>query len=88
MRPPGVSKLSVVALRSITNRLLSPLDEYSRLPAPTAPMVPTLMAIDGILFDPRSTVDLVMTGQWSIFGEFDVFQLCKTIATQLWQTLT
>ena len=26
-------------------------------------------------FDPRSTFDLVMTGQRSIFGEIDVFQL-------------
>ena len=30
-------------------------------------------AIGGIFFDPRSTFDLAMAGQLSIFGEFDVF---------------
>ena len=31
-----------------------------------------VLAIGGIFFDPRSTFGLVMTGQWSIFGEIDV----------------
>ena len=44
-----------------------------------------VLAISGIIFYPRSTFDLVMTGQRSIFGEIDVFQLYKTIKTQLWQ---
>ena len=44
-----------------------------------------VLAIVGIFFDPRSTFDLVMAGQMSIFGEIDVFQLYKTIATELWQ---
>ena len=32
-----------------------------------------VLAIGGIFFDPRSTFDLVMAGQRSIFGEIDVF---------------
>ena len=44
-----------------------------------------VLAIGGIFFYPRSTFDLVMTGHRSIFGEIDVFQINKTIATQLWQ---
>ena len=32
-----------------------------------------VLAIGGIFFDPRSTFDLVMPGQRSIFGEIDVF---------------
>ena len=44
-----------------------------------------VLAIGGIFFDPRSTFTLVMAGQRSIFGEIDVFQLYKTIATALWQ---
>ena len=55
--PPDVSKLSVVALREKDQSIA--LDEYSRLVV--------------YLFDPRSTVDLVMAGQRSIFGEIDVF---------------
>ena len=31
------------------------------------------LAIGGIFFGPRSTFDLVMAGQRSIFGEIDVF---------------
>ena len=46
------------------------LDEYSRLV---------------VHFSSRSTFDVVVTGQRSIFGEIDVFQLYKTIATELWQ---
>ena len=42
-----------------------------------------VLAIGGTFFDPRSTFDLVMAGQRSIFGEIDVFQLYKTIATEL-----
>ena len=61
MRPPGVSKLSVVALRE-----KKAIDCSRRL-----------LAIGGIFFDPRSTFDLVMAGQMSIFGEIDVFSsLC------------
>ena len=67
--PPGVSKLSVVALRE-----KRPIDCSRRV-----------LAIGGIFFDPRSTFDLVMAGQRSIFGEIDVFQLYKRIATELWQ---
>ena len=55
--PPGVSKLSVVALRK-----KRPIDCYRRV-----------LAIGGIFFDPRSTFDLVMAGQGSIFGKIDVF---------------
>ena len=54
--PPGVSKLSVVALRQKHQSIA--LDEYSRLV---------------VHFYPRSTFDLVMAGQRSIFGEIDVF---------------
>ena len=32
-----------------------------------------VLAIGGIFFDPRSTFDLVMAGQRSIFGEINVF---------------
>ena len=32
-----------------------------------------VLAIGGIFFDPRSTFDLVMAGQRSIFGKIDVF---------------
>ena len=32
-----------------------------------------VLAIGGIFYDPRSTFDLVMTGQRSILGEIDVF---------------
>ena len=55
--PPGVSKLSVVALREKKT-----IDCSRRV-----------LAIGGIFFDPRSTFDLVMAGQRSIFGEIDVF---------------
>ena len=51
MRPPGVSKLSVVALREKDQSIA--LDEYSRLVVN--------------LSDLRSTFDLVMAGQKSIF---------------------
>ena len=54
--PPGVSKLSVVALREKTKRLLS-----------------TSNRDWWHIFYPRSTFDLVMAGQRSIFGEIDVF---------------
>ena len=54
--PPGVSKLSVVALRKKDQSIA--LDEYSRLV---------------VHFYSRSTFDLVMTGQRSIFGEIDTF---------------
>ena len=57
---PGVSKLSVVALRE--NNQSIALDEYSRLV---------------VYFDPRSTFDLVMAGQRSIFGEIDVFSTLR-----------
>ena len=55
--PPGVSKLSVVALREKDQSIA--LDECSRLVV--------------YFFDPRSRFDLVMAGQRSIFGEIDVF---------------
>ena len=32
-----------------------------------------VLAIGSILFDPKSTFDVVMAGQRSIFGEIDVF---------------
>ena len=68
---PGVSKLSVVALRNGNQSIA--LDEYSRLV---------------VYFSPRSTFDLVMTGQRSIFVEIDVFQLYKTMgAAQVLQIL-
>ena len=67
--PPGVSTLNVVELREKDQSIA--LDEYLRLVV--------------YCFYPRSTFDLVMTGQRSIFWEIDVFQLYKTIATQLWQ---
>ena len=54
--PPGVSKLSVKALRKKTNRLFS-----------------TSTRDWWYIFDPRSTFDLIMAGQRSIFGEIDVF---------------
>ena len=54
--PPGVSKLSVVALRG------KKIDCSRRE-----------LAIGGTFSDPRSTFDLVMAGQRSIFGEIDVF---------------
>ena len=57
MRPPGVPKLSVVALREKKT-----IDCSRRV-----------LAIGGIFFNPRSTFDLVMSGQRSIFGEIDVF---------------
>ena len=60
MRPPGVSKLSVVALREKNNRLLS-----------------TITRDWWYIFDPRSTFDLVMAGQRSIFGEIDVFSTLR-----------
>ena len=34
---------------------------------------PEWLGSGGIFFDPRSTFDLVMAGQMSIFGEIDVF---------------
>ena len=39
-------------------------------------------------FYPRSTFDIDRIGQRSIFGEIDVFQAYKTIASQLWQIST
>ena len=59
MRPPWrfETKRGVVALRE-KDQLIA-FDEYSRLVA--------------YFFGPRSTFDLVMTGQRSIFGEIDVF---------------
>ena len=32
-----------------------------------------LLTIGGIFFDPRSTFDLIIVGQRSIFGEIDIF---------------
>ena len=58
MRPPGVSKLSVAALREKDQSIA--LDEYSRL-------------VVYLPFYPWATFDLVMTGQRAIFGEIDVF---------------
>ena len=55
--PLGVSNLSAVALRE--NYQSIALDEYSRLVA--------------YFFYSRSTFDLVIAGQMSIFGEIDVF---------------
>ena len=55
--PPGVSKLSVVALREKDQSIA--LDEDSRLVV--------------YFVYPRSTFDLVIAGQRSIFGEIDVF---------------
>ena len=55
--PPGVSKLSVVALREKKN-----IDCSQRV-----------FEIGGIFFDTGSTFGLVMTGQRSIIGEIDVF---------------
>ena len=55
--PPGVSKLSVVALRGKKT-----IDCSRRV-----------LAIGGIFFDARSIFDLFMAGQRSIFGEIDVF---------------
>ena len=67
--PPGVSKRKVVELSGKKTTDCSQRD----------------LAIVGIFFGSRSTFDLLMTGQRSIFGEIDVFQLYKTIATKLWQ---
>ena len=36
-----------------------------------------VLAIGGIIFDPRSTFELVMAGQMSIFGEIDVFLILQ-----------
>ena len=43
-----------------------------------------VLAIGDIFFGRRSTFDLVMTCQRSIFGEIDFFQLYNTIVTELW----
>ena len=65
--PPGVLKLSVVALR----------EDYQTI----APMSTRDW---WYIFGPRSTFDLVMAGQRSIFGEIDVFfRIYKTIVTEL-----
>ena len=59
--PPGVLKLSVVALRK----------------KKTKPLLSTSTRDWWYIFDPRSTFDLVMAGQRSIFGEIDVFNFTR-----------
>ena len=61
MRPPDVSKLSIVALREKHQSIA--LDEYSRLVV--------------YFVYPRSTFDLVMAGKRSIFGEIGVFSILQ-----------
>ena len=67
MRPPGVSKRSVVELRGKDQQI--DLAEYSRLVV--------------FCFGPRSIFDTVMAGQRSNFRKFHDFSTLRTIPAKL-----